>query len=169
MGYITVDTMIPELIAIEKAIGRPIHNLVQDQECAPYFGFSFQLGGWNIKFRKAKITPKKNGQFVTLWKRDAQHQTVPYAAADKFDFYLIAAAQGTKFGCFIFPKQLLISQQVLTTGGKNGKRGFRVYPPWCIADNPQAAKTKMWQVDYFIDLTAHDHEVQQKLQALAMC
>lgn len=33
-------------------------------------------------YRTAKITPKKKGQFVTCWKRNAEGKTAPYHEAD---------------------------------------------------------------------------------------
>ncbi|RFS26495.1 hypothetical protein DVR12_01520 [Chitinophaga silvatica] len=130
-----------------------ISNLIEDLECEEYFGFNFQLENLQIKFRKAKITPKKVGQFVTLWKRNASKITEPFNVNDDFDFYIIAAALQNQFGFFLFPKQILSEKQILTTNDKEGKRGFRVYTDWDIPENKQAEKTKEWQTNYFIDLS----------------
>lgn len=48
-----------ELKQLEEILSISVTNLTKDQECASYFGFIFQLGDRNIKFRKTKVTPKK--------------------------------------------------------------------------------------------------------------
>jgi len=134
-----------------------ISAIAEDPECAAYSGCSFQLSGRNIQFRQAKSTPKKSGQFVTLWKRNHKGQTEPFNVMDDFDFYMIAAGQQHRFGFFLFPKYLLGEKQILTTSHKEGKRGFRIYADWDIVPNRQAEKTKAWQTRYFTDLTAPEH------------
>jgi hypothetical protein len=129
-----------------------ISNIIEDRECEEYSGCSFQLNKRNIKFRKAKITLKKTGQFVTLWKRNNQKQTEPLSLDDDFDFYMIATEQQHRFGFFLFPKYILGEKQILTTNNKGGKRGFRVYADWDIPQSKQAEQTKNWQERYFINV-----------------
>jgi hypothetical protein len=150
--------MIKELIPIQSSVftklGLPISHLHADLECEEYLGYNFQLNQFFIKFRKAKITPKKIGQFVTLWKRNPEsRQTEPFEIADHFDFYIILAALNDKSGFFFFPKNILAQKQILTTSSKEGKRGFRVYPDWDIPENKQAEKTKEWQKKFFINFS----------------
>jgi hypothetical protein len=40
-----------------------------ERESLEYAACSFKLNSMSVKFRVAKITPTKIGQFVTLWKR----------------------------------------------------------------------------------------------------
>lgn len=131
----------------------PIADLTEDEECKEYDGYNFQIGTFKIKFRKAKVTPKKIGQFVTLWKRNAEKQTEPFHINDDLDFYMIATRNNERFGFFFFPKHVLGRHQILTDSRKIGKRGFRVYPDWDIPINKQAQAAKAWQTAYFIDLT----------------
>ncbi|MBN8860414.1 MAG: MepB family protein [Sphingobacteriales bacterium] len=149
--------MIEALSRVESAIlnikGLRISDILSDPECEEYSGCSFQLNKRNIKFRKAKITPKKTGQFVTLWKRNNKKQTEPYSLDDDFDFYMIATEQQQRFGFFLFPKYILGEKQILATNNREGKRGFRVYAGWDSVENKQAEKTKAWQAGYFIDAT----------------
>ena len=42
---------------------------------------------------------------------------------------------------------------IISTSKKEGKRGFRVYPPWDTATNKQAVKTQQWQLDYYYEIT----------------
>jgi hypothetical protein len=55
------------------------------------------------------------------------------------------------FRAFIFPKSVLHQKGVLADDEKDGKRGFRVYPPWDIAENKQAKQTQEWQSKYFLE------------------
>ncbi|WP_413511248.1 MepB family protein [Myroides odoratus] len=139
---------------LHQHLGLQLSTGTQDKECADYLGYNYQVDQLAIKFRKAKITPKKAGQFVTLWKRNAQQITVPFDITDPFDFYFIVVANQEQWGCFIFPRQLLGDKHILTTAGKEGKRGFRVYPQWDIPTSKQALQTKAWQGDYFISLSS---------------
>ncbi|MBD3906167.1 MepB family protein [Chryseobacterium sp. Ch-15] len=133
-------------------LGLVISNLHQDQESKEYFGCNFQLNSFQIKFRKAKVTPTKVGQFVTLWKRNPiSKETEPFTSEDPSDFYLILTETSDNFGFFLFTKDVLIKNQILSTDFKDGKRGFRVYPNWDIPQNKQATKTQNWQTQFFIN------------------
>lgn len=154
--------MIQELISIQNSVfselNYTISNLYPDLECEEYLGYNFQLNHYHIKFRKSKITPKKIGQFVTLWKRNPDSkQTEPFSNSDPFDFFIIYAELDNRSGFFFFPKTTLAHQYILTLAQKEGKRGFRVYPDWDIPQNKQAEKTKNWQGKFFIDLSSTSH------------
>ncbi len=161
--------MIQEISEIEKLIfeinGFTITNLAIDKECSEYFGYNFQLGNQHIKFRKAKLTPKKIGQFVTLWKRNLNGQTAPYGMDDDFDFHIIMAKNTHQSGFFVFPKEILARMGILTTHHREGKRGFRVYPKWDFPLSSQGVRTKKWQEEYFIDLNDED-KTMKKLQRI---
>lgn len=162
--------MIEELNRIEnailKSIGLTITVLEKDKECEEYHGYSLQFGYKNIKFRKAKITPKKAGQFVTLWKRSSDGKTIPFDLKDNLDFYIVATAEDEQFGFFIFPKQILADKQILSAGNRGGKRGFRIYSYWDCLQNKQAEKTRSWQTEYFIDLTENRNENIEKFRSI---
>ena len=135
-----------------------ISQLEPDPECEKYLGHNFQINQINIKFRKAKITPKKVGQFVTLWKRNPESkQTEPFNQEDSFDFYIIACDFAEKSGLFIFPKNILSHKHILTTSSNEGKRGFRVYPDWDSPVNKQATKTQNWQKEFFINFSDENY------------
>lgn len=145
--------MTEDLNRIERAFPHKITDISKDAECEEYCGCNFNIGQFRIKFRKAKITPKKTGQFVTLWKRNAQKQTEPFHFNDDFDFYIVAIRQQNQFGIFLFPKSVLSEKRILTSQNSEGKRGFRLYSAWDFPKNKQAEKTKNWQSEYFIDFT----------------
>lgn len=125
--------MINELQLLNDIVFKPIGEItaiVKENECDEYLGYNFKLNDLNIKFRKSKITPKKIGQFVTLWRRNDEKQTEPFHVNDDFDFYIIASFDNENSGFFIFSKDILAKNKFLTTIEKEGKRGFRVYPDW---------------------------------------
>lgn len=68
------------------------------------------------------------------------------------------------FGFFLFTKDILIKNQILTTDYKEGKRGFRVYPNWDVPQNKQATKTQNWQNRFFIDFS--DPNFIEKFEAI---
>jgi len=118
-------------------------------ESLEYGACSFELDGKKIQHRVSKITPTKNGQFVTLWKRNKDGITEPFDINDEIDFIIITARNGDNFGQFIFPATVLADKGVITQNGKPGKRGIRVYPPWDNSKSKQAETTQSWQINYF--------------------
>ena len=148
--------MIQEWSTLEKFIfdtnGGKLLNIEEDKECREYLGYNFQLGNQQVKFRKAKVTPKKIGQFVTLWKRNLVGQTVPFDIEDGFDSYIIMASDAHRTGFFVFPKAILVRMGILSSKDSAGKRGFRLYPRWDTPVNSQAMRTQKWQDEYFIDI-----------------
>lgn len=124
---------------------------IAEDESVEYGAYSFEINGLNIKFRVAKITPTKIGQFVTLWKRVGKGPIQPYDSSDLLNFIIVCTRNDKNFGQFVFPKSALINQNIFSVEGKGGKRGIRVYPPWDKAVNRQAQKTQKWQLSYFLD------------------
>lgn len=125
-------------------LGTP-ENLVQDNESLEYKGYDFLLNDKKIKFRKAKTTPTKAGQFVTLWKRTKDGSIAPYNINDEFDFVIIESNNGY----FSFPKSALILHNIVSSENSEGKRAFRIYPPHKKSLNKQATKTQIWQKEYY--------------------
>ncbi len=148
LNVIHIDLKAVKAIVYDKC-GFDLINLKQNIESAEYGACSFELNGKTVQFRVSKITPTKTGQFVTIWKRNKDGITEPYNILDNFDFIIITSKSGDHFGQFIFPKSVLANKGVITSNGKAGKRGIRVYPPWDITTNKQAIKTQSWQTKYF--------------------
>ena len=121
-------------------------------ESIEYGACSFELDRKKIQYRVSKITPTKNGQFVTIWKRNQDAITEPFDVNDEIDFVVITSRSGDNFGQFIFPIKVLADKGIITQNGKSGKRGIRVYPPWDIPQNKQAGKTQNWQLNYFLSI-----------------
>ncbi len=122
-----------------------------ESESKEYDAARFELNDKRIVYRKAKVTPKKVGQFVTCWKRNLKGETKPLSAYDNIDFYLINVSTLSNNGFFILPKKILIKKGILSSYNEKGKRGFRVYPQWDIAMNKQAMQTQKWQLQHFYD------------------
>ncbi|RHX87423.1 MepB family protein [Leptospira stimsonii] len=131
-----------------------------EKEGGEYGACRFELNNRKIVFRMAKITPTKAGQFVTLWKRRKDGPTEPYHIKDDVDYFIIAAIFRKHSGQFIFPKSVLHQLGILS-GAKEGKRGFRIYPPWDVSLNKQANQTQIWQSNYFLEKVA-DLEIDRK-------
>ena len=130
-----------------------ISNFEFESESTVYDACRFELNGLKIISRNAKITPKKSGQFVTFWKRTENNPIEPFEETDPIDFYLVTIRTETDLGFFVFPKSLLIKKGIISTKNKEGKRAFRVYPPWTEANNAQAIRTQKWQQAYFIPIS----------------
>ena len=128
---------------------RPLAEL----ESAEYRAYTFKVNNKSVRYREAKITPTKVGQFVTLWKRIGEGPIQPFDASDDIDMVIISVRDKENFGQFIFPKSILIEKRILTSKNKEGKRAIRVYPPWNKTDSKQAQKTQQWQLNYFLEIS----------------
>lgn len=123
-----------------------------ESESKEYSACQFELNGKKVISRNSKITPKKVGQFVTFWKRNGNGPIEPFNESDTIDFYTVNVRTENKFGQFVFPKSALIKKGIISTERKEGKRAFRVYPIWDLAQSKQAERTQKWQSDYFYEI-----------------
>jgi hypothetical protein len=129
-----------------------LKNIEQEKESSTYAACTFDLNGFKILYREAKITPTKIGLFVTIWKRNNDVVTKPFDVKDDIDFVIISCRVGNNFGLFVFPKKVLGEKKIFTQNSIGGKRGIRVYPPWSKTENKQAKQTQAWQVEYFLEM-----------------
>jgi len=126
-----------------------ISQVTVESEGKEYDACRFKLNELNIVSRRAKITPKKVGQFVTFWKRNENGITEPFDENDTIDFYAVTVESNDQLGQFVFPRAILTQKGIISTKKKDGKRGFRVYPKWDTPTSKQAQRTQVWQLDYF--------------------
>jgi hypothetical protein len=126
-----------------------LNNFKLDRESTRYSACSFELNGQSFIHRVSKITPTKVGQFVTIWKRNKNGITTPFDISDNIDWFLITSKSGDNIGQFIFHKAVLADKGIISTNGKGGKRGIRVYPPWNYPLNKQAKAIQQWQQKFF--------------------
>jgi hypothetical protein len=129
-----------------------ISDFIFEPESKEYNACNFKLNGLVIISRSAKITPKKAGQFVTFWKRRGNGPIEPLNENDRIDFYVVNVRTENQFGQFVFPKFVLIKKAIISTDKKEGKRAFRVYPPWDFVESKQAERTQKWQLNYFYEI-----------------
>ncbi|WP_175410165.1 MepB family protein [Streptomyces sp. TRM64462] len=125
---------------------------VPEPEGAEYAACAFTLGERSVRFRVAKTTPAKAGQFVTVWQRSQEGPIRPFDADDGVDLFVISSRDENGFGQFVFPREVLCERGIVSRGGSGGKRGFRVYPPWVSTTSRQARSTQAWQVNHFVSL-----------------
>jgi hypothetical protein len=148
--------MHPDLLIAQEHVydkcGYTYTTPLKETESAEYSACNFKLHGLKIKFRNARITPTKIGQFVTLWKRKGDGPIQPFDSSDPIDLFIVSVRSGKHLGQFIFPKSVLTYQGILSTKKKEGKRAMRVYPPWDITTSKQAQKTQQWQLEYFLEI-----------------
>jgi hypothetical protein len=136
------------------------------KESSEYEACSFKLNDKLIQYRKAKITPTKTGQFVTIWKRNTDGITEPFSYLDTLDFIVITVIKETNRGQFIFPKALLLMHSIIKNETKDGKRGIRVYAPWDKVTSKQAEKTKAWQIGYFVNFDEENTSTQDLVKKI---
>ncbi|CAE7225102.1 unnamed protein product [Symbiodinium sp. CCMP2592] len=123
-----------------------------DPKNAAYDACSLALAGKHCAYRSAKITPTKNGAFVTCWKRPGgKGSIVPFSVGD-LQALLVAVEEAGNFGFFVFPAEDLLKQGILAApgSGRKGKLSFRVYAPWVVPESKQAAATQTWQRPFFV-------------------
>ncbi|MER6787820.1 MepB family protein [Streptomyces sp. NPDC000658] len=125
---------------------------VPEAESAEYAAYEFTLDGLDVRFRAAKTTPTKAGQFVTVWKRSPAGPIQPFDVTDPVDLFVVSTRDDHHFGQFVFPMDALRRNGVVSANGSGGKRAFRVYPPWVTPANRQAGSTQAWQLGFFLHL-----------------
>ncbi|MFF7635242.1 MepB family protein [Kitasatospora sp. NPDC008050] len=123
-----------------------------EAESAEYAAYAFTLDGLSIRFRAARTTPTKVGQFVTVWKRSPGGPIQPFDVTDPVDLFVISTRDEQHFGQFVLPMDVLRRHGVASADGSGGKRAFRVYPPWVTTTNRQAGNAQAWQLDHFLQL-----------------
>jgi hypothetical protein len=149
-----------------KDLGYKCTAPVDELESTEYGACTFMLDGLAVRYRKAKITPTKVGQFVTLWKRKGKGPIQPCSVSDSLDLFIVFVQKGPRSGYFVFSKKVLAERGVLATRTQEGKRALRVYPPWDKTVSAQAKKTQLWQADYFLETSESSRVDKKRADAL---
>lgn len=132
-------------------------ELITEKEGQEYEASRFNLNGLKVISSKAKITPAKIGQFVTSQKKSSKRPIERLHQTDDFSLIIINTHSSNKYGPFIFNKDKLIKKGILSTGVKESRRGFRVYPPWDFPRSKQGMKTQDWELNYFLTIDTHTY------------
>jgi hypothetical protein len=142
-------------------INLKIDDYYEEEESEKYHACHFKLNNNKTIFRKAKITPTKNDQFITFRKRRGNGPIEPFHKdLDDIDYFIILVENNEKKGLFVFPKEVLIQQGIISTYEKEGKRAFRVYPIWDETTSRQSVKSQKWQLNYFIEISEEIEKTQ---------
>lgn len=130
-----------------------IKNIQEETQNSDYGAGIFQLNSKTIRFRVAKITPTKVGQFVSIWEKDEANNNQAFSYDSATDLLVINTFScNGDFGQFVFPKEVLLKQNILKTANTKGKMAIRVYPSWETPTSKQAMATQKWQLPYFIKM-----------------
>lgn len=159
------------LAYVSKVIYEPnnirVKSIKEEKQNAKYGAGIFQLSSRTVRFRVANITPNKVGQFVVCWEKDKNNKNQPYSYDEAPDLFVITTFKNdSEFGQFIFPKDVLLKQNILRSSSTKGKMGIRVYPSWDSPTNKQAIKTQKEQLPYFVDMSNANELTMDKILVL---
>lgn len=158
LAYVTEIMYEPNQLTVE--------SIEEEKQNSKYGAGTFQLSSKSIRFRVAKISPTKIGQFVAFWEKDEDHKNQPFSLEDAPDLLVITTIQENQIGQFIFPKELLVQHDILKSRSTKGKMAIRVYPSWDHPTSKQAIATQAWQLPYFIDISDAKALPTDKMMAL---
>jgi hypothetical protein len=129
-----------------------IKTIQEETQNSDYGAGIFQLNSKSVRFRVAKITPTKIGQFVAFWEKDLDNKNQAFLYENATDLLVINTFTNNNhyFGQFVFPKEVLVKQNILKTATSKGKMAIRVYPSWDTPTSKQAIATQKWQLPYFV-------------------
>ncbi|RTK94100.1 MAG: MepB protein [Neisseriaceae bacterium] len=125
-------------------------TVLQSNTNIDYFAHDFVFNNLLCEFRVAKITPKKFGGFVALWKKSSLNKNLPYDSND-FNLNIIYIEEFENSGVFVFPSDIMRKHGLISSNSVGGKLGFRVHPDWVSLESKIALKAQLWQSKYFIN------------------
>lgn len=144
-----------------------VKSVQEEKQNSKYCAGTFLLSSRTIRFRVAKITPTKVGQFVAFWEKDENNKNQPYLYEEAPNLLVITTFKNeNEFGQFIFPKEVLLKQNILRSTSTRGKMAIRVYPSWDSPSSKQALKTQKWQLPYFVDMCNSNKILLDKIMKL---
>ncbi|WP_440970292.1 MepB family protein [Peribacillus frigoritolerans] len=162
------------LTLVNKIVYEPnnlsVKSIQEEYQNSEYGAGTFHLNAKSVRFRVAKITPNKVGQFVVFWEKDENDKNQPFAYENSPDLLVINTSMSNDhFGQFIFPKEILAKQNILKTQNVKGKMAIRIYPVWDNPTSKQAITTQKWQLPFFVDLShANKLPIQKILELYSM-
>ncbi|MDK8179547.1 MepB family protein [Paenibacillus sp. UMB4589-SE434] len=151
-----------------KPNGLTVSSVREETQNSDYGAGVFELNSKSVRFRVAKITPAKTGQFVAFWEKDIDHKNQAFSYENTPDLLVINTftTNNQYFGQFVFPKEVLVQQNIFKSATAKGKMAIRVYPSWDIPNSKQAIATQKWQLPYFIVINDKNSLQMEKLLKL---
>lgn len=125
-----------------------------EEQNSDYEAGTVAMGSQIWRIRTARVTPKKPGAFVAVWRRNPKGETCPFVSDEHVDGLLVFVRDGERFGFFQFSSSQLANLGVTSSEAHAGRRGFWVYPSWSTGLNPQAMSTQWAQSSAFRILTS---------------
>jgi hypothetical protein len=164
-----VNEFYKALTYVNEILYKPNHLLIkairEETQNSAYGAGMFQLNSTSVRFRVAKKTPTKIGQFVAFWEKDENNKNQAFSFEKAPDFLVINTfTSNDNFGQFVFPKEVLVKQNILKTATTKGKMAIRVYPSWENPTSKQAIKTQEWQLKYFVEVSNKNNSIQELLK-----
>lgn len=135
-----------------------LRNVNQVDVTAEEQGSDYQAGRMEIdgelwRIRTARVTPRKPGAFVAVWRRNPHGKTEPFSSPYTCAGPMVFVEDDGRLGVFTFPDKALGQLGIYSSAQSAGKRGFRLYPAWSTGLNAQAARTQVEQAAFFEELT----------------
>lgn len=141
-----------------------IESIQEESQNAEYGAGIFRLSSKTIRFRVAKITPTKIGQFVAFWEKDSNNKNRPFLSEKAPELLVVTTFKNkNEFGQFVFPKDILVEKNILRSASTTGKMAIRVYPSWDTPTSKQALSTQKWQLPYFVDMSTPNQKSIDKI------
>lgn len=134
---------------------KSMENIQLEEQNRNYEGLVFYDSNNNvcIRSRLARKTNKKDGYFVSFWTKNEQGNNEAYSYQNSPEYTAIVI---DKQGLFLFPKEILLREEILKSESSKGKMGIRVYPPLCSQLNRNAERSQRWQCKYYHDIKKID-------------
>ncbi|MDF2491669.1 MAG: hypothetical protein K0R01_3410 [Mycobacterium sp.] len=126
-------------------------EVIPEMQDSDYESGIVQIGEEAWRVRTGRNTPTKPGAFVAFWHRDEAGNTAPFSDDDPAAGLLVFVEHHGRRGLFRFTGAQL-TELGITSGERPGKRGFRVYPSWCVGLNVRATTTQRAQAPAFQEL-----------------
>lgn len=86
LGVVIMSLFRETLTYLEKTVYDPNHLNIEfiqkEKQNSNYGSGTFELAGRTVRFRVAKKTPAKIGQFVAFWKKDQNNKNQPYSSEE---------------------------------------------------------------------------------------
>lgn len=144
--------------------GLTVNSVQEEKHNSKYGAGTFRLSSRTVRFRVSHTTPTKVGQFVAFWEKDENNKNRPYLYEEAPDLLVITTFKNeNEFGQFVFPKEVLLTQNIVRSASTKGKMAIRVYPSWDSPGSKQAMQTQQWQLPYFINMSHSTKLTMEKL------